>query len=127
MSRSVQNFSGEFMEKMKAVLEADKVRLEKEVANLDGGEGGAEESRFPDYGNSEEDNALEVADYEANMSIENDLRKSLRDVDASLARIKSGEYGICKYCKKPIEEKRLLARPTSSACISCKKTIVQEA
>ena len=34
--------------------------------------------------------------------------------------------GICKYCDQPIDEKRLRARPTSGACISCKKTLTDE-
>ncbi|MFA6105570.1 MAG: TraR/DksA C4-type zinc finger protein [Patescibacteria group bacterium] len=120
-------FSEGFIEKMKAILIADKARLEKELAKYSTSEDSEDkEAKFPDYGNSEEDNALEVADYEANLSIESDLQKSFRDVEASLDRIEEGEYGVCKYCKKTIEEKRLMARPTSSACISCKKTIVQE-
>jgi RNA polymerase-binding transcription factor DksA len=45
---------------------------------------------------------------------------------AALKRLEKGDYGVCRYCKKPIEEKRLLIRPTSSACVQCKKTIVQE-
>ena len=128
MTKSAGKLSTEFVEKMKEILITDKARLEKELARFTNGEEtGDKEARFPDYGNSEEDNALEVADYEANMSIENDLQKSLRDVDSALQRIENGEYGTCKYCKNTIEEKRLQARPTSSACISCKKTIVQEA
>ncbi len=121
--------SKEFIEKMKNILLADKERLQQELAKYGTreNEGADKEALFPDYGNSEEDNALEVADYEANLSIETDLQKSLRDVESSLQRIEKGEYGVCKYCGKLIEEKRLLARPTSSACITCKKTIVQEA
>ena len=121
-------FTKEFLAKMQTILEADKERLQKELAKYaKPGEGGsAGDAKFPDYGDSEEDNAQEVADYETNLSIESDLQKSLRDVESSLKRMKAGDYGICKYCKKPIEEKRLLARPTSSACVGCKKTIMQE-
>lgn len=118
--------TGEFLEKMKAILEADRERLKKELSKFTT-EQTSGDALFPDYGDSEEDNALEVAEYQTNLSIENDLQRSLRDVESALARIDKGEYGTCKYCKKPIEEKRLVARPTSSACITCKKTIVQEA
>lgn len=122
-------FSSDFIEKIRGVLLTDKARLQKELSRYskNGGVDGNDESLFPDYGNSEEDNALEVADYEANLSIESDLKRSLRDVEAALSRLETGQYGVCKYCKKAIEEKRLVARPTSSACIACKKTIVQEA
>lgn len=105
----------------------DKARLESELAKF-AKKGSTEEtgSTFPNYGDTEEDNAHEVADYEANLSIESDLEKSFRDVKSALKKIEINEYGICKYCHKPIEEKRLLARPTSSACIECKKAIIQE-
>lgn len=119
----------ELLAKMQAILTEDKARIEGELAKFSkpGQKDPTGEPIFPDYGDSEEDNAVEVADYEANLSIENDLQKSLRDVDSSLKRIVSGEYGFCKYCKKAIDEKRLMARPTSSACVECKKTIAQEA
>lgn len=123
--------SAEFIEKMKAELTREKERLEKELSNFATlNRNAAEEdfnSKFPKYGDEEGDNAQEVADYEANLSIEQGLEKLLRDVNSALARVLDGSYGTCKYCKKSIEEKRLLARPTSSACVDCKKTIVQEA
>ena len=129
MEKQASGLSKEFLEKMKNILLADQARLTKELAKYGTreNEGPDKEALFPDYGNSEEDNALEVADYEANLSLETDLQKSLRDVESSLKRIEDGSYGICKYCGKPIGEKRLLARPTSSADVTCKKTIVQEA
>lgn len=114
-------FSADFLDKIKALLLKDKERIEKELKNQ--GEDGA----FPDYGDSEEDNAREIADFEATSSVENNLQRTLRDIVSSLKRIEKGDYGICKYCKKPIEEKRLMVRATSSACVACKKTIVQEA
>ncbi len=120
--------SAEFLEKMRLILEADRKRLTNELAELRQKAGTGEgDAAFPNYGDSEEDNAREVADYEANMGIENDLEKSLRDVNSALARMDKGTYGICRYCGKMMSEKRLLARPTSSACVDCKKTIVQEA
>lgn len=83
-------------------------------------------STFPDYGDKDDENAAEVAEYAANISIEQDLERTLRDVKTALERLEAGQYGICKYCHKPIEEKRLVARPTSSACVACKKAITQE-
>ena len=121
------NLPKEFLETIKKKLFDDKARLEKELTKFtkkETAEGA--ESTFPNYGDTEEDNAHEVADYEANLSIGNDLEKSLRDVKSALKKIENNEYGICKYCHKPIEQKRLLARPTSSACIECKKAIIQE-
>ncbi|MFA7314656.1 MAG: TraR/DksA family transcriptional regulator [Candidatus Magasanikbacteria bacterium] len=81
---------------------------------------------FSEYGDDVDENTLEVTEYLANKPVEMQLEKELKDVDKALKSIKTGTYGICKYCKQPIEPKRLLARPTSGACVSCKKTITQE-
>lgn len=123
-------FSNEFIAKIKTALVEEKTNLEHEL-----GKSGSKNpanatdvtSAFPNYGDKDDENAAEVADYEANLSLEQTLEKSLRDVDTALSRIQSNQYGICKYCQKPIDERRLLARPTSSSCVECKKAITQEA
>ena len=118
-----------FLEKIKSFLLDEKEKLEKnfsKIAEKDGRSNSGYTTAFPQYGEKEEDNVTEVADFAANISIEQDLEKHLRDIKNSLIRIEEGDYGICKYCQKPIDEKRLLARPTSSSCIECKKTITQE-
>jgi DnaK suppressor protein len=45
----------------------------------------------------------------------------LRKVEAALARIASGSYGICQGSGEPIEFKRLLARPTAEYSIAFKE------
>ncbi|KKP59148.1 MAG: Transcriptional regulator, TraR/DksA family [Parcubacteria group bacterium GW2011_GWF2_38_8] len=122
-------FSKEFLQKIKALLEEEKVRLTSELekfARKSGHVEGDYDSAFPQYGDKEDENAAEVTEYATNLPLEESLEKTLRDVVQSLDRLTKNTYGICKYCKKPIDEKRLLARPTSSACVECKKTIVQE-
>ena len=51
------------------------------------------------------------------------LRRSVRDeraeVDAALARVDAGTYGICVVCGRPIAPGRLDARPTATTCIAC--------
>jgi len=78
------------------------------------------QAKFEDYGDDESDNTSEVDKFSLNLSLEKTLEKALKDVNKSLERMEKGEYGICKYCNQPIGAKRLLARPTSSACITCK-------
>lgn len=123
------SLNADLISKIKNILLEEKTRLEQELGKFTKANkhmSGDYDSNFPEYGDKEDENAAEVADYAANLPLEQTLEKSLRDVNQSLTRIDKGDYGICKYCKKPIEEKRLLARPTSSACVECKKTIIQE-
>jgi len=83
-------------------------------------------SKFPDYGSSEDENAQEVSAYEDRLSVEGTLEKELRDIESSLKKIKDGTYGVCKYCGKDIGEARLRIRPSSSACVECKKGFKKE-
>ena len=76
--------------------------------------------KFPDFGDKTDENAQEVGEYTTNIAKEKLLRSALRDIEGTLERIENKEYGICKYCKKEINIKRLQARPVASACIECK-------
>jgi DnaK suppressor protein len=128
MAKNKSPFSTDFLKKTETALLAEKTKLEKELVKFSKKKSDQDDydAAFPDYGDKEDENAAEVADYVVNLSLEENLKKALRDTNQSLERLKKGEYGICKYCHKPIEEKRLMARLTSSSCMSCKKTITQE-
>lgn len=82
-------------------------------------------AEFPDLGEKEDENASEVAEYSKNLTLERTLESSLGDVKKALARVADGSYGTCKYCGKDIGEKRLMARPTSTSCIDCKKLFTE--
>ncbi|NQV00317.1 MAG: hypothetical protein HQ538_06280 [Parcubacteria group bacterium] len=84
------------------------------------------DAKFPQLGDKEDENANEVALYSDNLTLERTLEKNLQDVKKSLQSIKKKTYGKCKYCKKEIDKKRLLVRPASSACVSCKKVLTHE-
>lgn len=75
---------------------------------------------FPEYGSKTDENAQEINEYSTNLAQEDVLERTLRDIEKALKMIDEGTYGICKYCKNPINPKRLEARPTASSCISCK-------
>ncbi len=129
MPKNKSDFSPDFLEKIKKALLEEKGRLEKELAKFAKKNPRLADdynSRFPEYGDKEDENAAEVAEYATNLSLEDTLERTLRDVNTALEKIAKEKYGVCKYCKKPIETRRLLARPTSSSCVSCKKAITQE-
>ncbi len=119
-----------FLAKMKERMDDEKTRLEEELSKFAHRNPKAVEtdfdSDFPNIGDKEDENASEVAQFSDNLSLEDELEKALRDVEAGLARYEEGKYGTCKYCQQEINEKRLEARPTSSSCIQCKKTLTQE-
>ena len=77
-------------------------------------------TKFPDYGDKSDESVQEIDDYTTNLATERVLEDTLRDISNALDRVAKGTYGICKYCKKEIGEKRLLARPVANTCIACK-------
>jgi len=115
---------------IKEQLLADRARVEQELAQFSHRNPNPGEPEFQvefkDVGTEEGDNAAEAAQYSDNLSMEEELEKSLKDIDGALKMIEAGTYGTCKYCKLPIDERRIAARPTSSSCIQCKKTLTQE-
>src|SRR5438105_2951825 len=45
------------------------------------------------------------------------LNRLLQEVDAALARMDDGSYGICEYCHESIEGDRLIADPLVRFCL----------
>ena len=45
----------------------------------------------------------------------------LTDVDAALARMRDGSYGVCVDCGDAIAPARLSAYPTATRCIECQQ------
>jgi len=41
------------------------------------------------------------------------------DIDAALARVDAGTYGVCERCGRAIPRERLLARPMARLCVAC--------
>ncbi len=46
-------------------------------------------------------------------------REQVAAVDAALARLAAGRYGVCGRCGQPIGTERLAARPAATTCIRC--------
>lgn len=122
--------SQDFLEEMYDLLIKDETELEGELMKFSKKNPNVEgdwDASFPEYGDESDENAREVADYLTNKPLEMTLEKKLRDVSKALDRIEKGTYGICKYTGSPIGEKRLRARPASSASVDVKKFLTDEA
>lgn len=52
--------------------------------------------------------------------------RCLRDIDAALARIEEGTYGICIRCEESIGKRRLDALPWTALCLVCQQEIEGE-
>jgi DnaK suppressor protein len=46
-------------------------------------------------------------------------RRELQQIDAAIARVDAGEYGICRDCEQEIDPRRLGALPYALLCTEC--------
>ncbi|HTW96758.1 MAG TPA: TraR/DksA C4-type zinc finger protein [Candidatus Methylomirabilis sp.] len=119
-----QGLDKETLAKIKKDLEERKKKILADLNDIAKKENDAGEDEykptFPEYGDKPDENAQEIAEYTTNLAEEDMLEHTLRDIEAALDRINKGTYGICKYCQKPIDPRRLKARPTAGTCVDCK-------
>jgi RNA polymerase-binding protein DksA len=67
------------------------------------------------------DVATATFDREMASTLEENSNHVLAEIDAALARIANGKYGLCERCEKPIGEERLEALPWATLCIDDKR------
>jgi DnaK suppressor protein len=122
-AENTKYFEGNFLMKMEKILEEEKeqierkLRLHQEHVEDEADDGGD---------HNKEDKIGQLQNKAMEESLETTLEKKLEDIDAALERLEEGTYGICKYTEKPINKKRLLARPTSSSSVQAKKFLTDE-
>jgi RNA polymerase-binding transcription factor DksA len=97
----------EFIAEMKEALQRERQHLLTELK---------ETGDFPEYGRNDEDNATEVADYEATSATKRTLQERLKSIEEALEHIKSGTYGLTPDGKL-IPEERLRANPAATTTV----------
>jgi DnaK suppressor protein len=89
-------------------------------ARLEGALTDSQRKNFSEIGGPVRDPGDEsVANLETTTNIASARRDGdeLRDVEAALARVHAGSYGVCVECGRDIERERLAANPTATRCI----------
>ncbi len=109
------------MEELRGELVADSVHLKEEIRDAeqeivgllrDGGDGA---------GNDQADVGSTTLERDHEMSLANNARDMLDQIERALARIDDGTYGVCESCGKAIGKGRLQAFPRATLCVSCKE------
>jgi DnaK suppressor protein len=66
------------------------------------------------------DEAANIYTRQVLLSLNENERARLQEVDEALDRIENGTYGICEECGESIGLKRLEVRPIAKYCVPCK-------
>jgi DnaK suppressor protein len=93
-------------------LEAERERLRKHVDEL-----AASSSVAPAHDENFADSGQVAAEMGEAKALANSLRDQLDDVEAALAALDEGRYGLCEVCGDAIAEARLEVMPTTRRCI----------
>ena len=106
---------------VRGTLEAERDRLRHEIdaaqAELDellrdSGDGS---------GDDQADAGSKTFEREHEMSVANNSRDLLLQVEHALVRISDGSYGTCESCGQPIGKARLQVFPRATLCVNCKQ------
>jgi RNA polymerase-binding protein DksA len=104
-----------------ADLNSDRARVvrtltaqEEELAGLmrDAGDGA---------GHDQADMGATSFERDQELTVLNNEREKLAQIDRALARIADGTYGTCESCGNPIGKGRAMAFPRATLCLTCKQ------
>lgn len=82
--------------------------------------------KVPDFGDdidSGDEEAQETEEFGTQLSIAQDYKEKIADIDMALEKIKKQKYGICEKCGESISADVLKVAPESKLCKECKKSI----
>ncbi len=107
------------LKRFKSVLETRRAALEQEITDqfLRSGDQTYQELAGRVHDSGEESIAEEMIGL--NLSLARSELKELRDIEAALARVADGTFGICGDCGQAIEAGRLEHNPAARRCTEC--------
>jgi DnaK suppressor protein len=114
----MKHISQDTISQIRAKLELDKKQTENEIASLVAQDPRQQEDHDTDNADSGTE-AAEAEGHDRIRTLIEELTEKVQAIDDALMSIGNGTYGICVVCNTPIPEKRLLALPTATHCVSC--------
>jgi DnaK suppressor protein len=107
------------LERFRRVLEGERDRLQHAAQAVHHDGSLLEESGDLAIGSGDHiaDSATETYMRELDGGLEENAGHVLVEIEAALARIDDGTYGLCAVCGSPIGEERLQAVPYATLCI----------
>jgi DnaK suppressor protein len=100
----------------RAILVAERDRVRAEIAE------GIVAPGPMTYG-SQAAAATQVFEQQRDLALRDRNAVHLAEVEAALARLDDGSYGICVRCRRPIAPERLDALPWAAHCIECQRIV----
>jgi DnaK suppressor protein len=109
--------------RLRDALEGERVRLVEEIAEYEreDQEMLSDVSGENNYRDHMADQGSATFARELDMTLEEQARESLAQIDRAIARMDAGTYGTCGRCGAAIPSERLEAMPEADLCVACKE------
>lgn len=108
-------------------LLARRASLQEQLNTLRGGPVGRAEASAEHFEREQDSTAQVNSARELEFALDEHESAELRQVEAALARIEAGTYGLCIDCGMDIPPARLQAAPEAPRCIACQEKIERAA
>lgn len=105
-------------EVFKGLLRKQLEELEKSIAYLKKSDPYLDKNAS-DSGNTLDDDITEIEGHDRITATRLQLKEELAAVEAALARIENGTFGVCTNCGNKIPAERLQAMPSAPLCLTC--------
>jgi DnaK suppressor protein len=110
-------------EALKQRLLDERERVSQEIADLDADllESLEDASGESPYDQHMAETAAATLGREIDLSLQENARATLVQIDQALEKLENGSYGLCDKCRRPISDGRLDVAPYATLCIDCKR------
>lgn len=106
-------------QRLRKMLEAERDELRDTISHYEV----QARQKKPGLGNHMADDGTEAFDQAASLALHRNEQVLLSQVEAALARMDKGVYGICERCGNEIDFARLKAVPHATLCIRCQQHV----
>ena len=110
------------IERFRKILLKERERIIGDVKQMDESSKEMGQDGIQDIG----DEAATIYNKQILLTLNENERMRLRELDETLDRIESGTYGICEECGEPVGLKRLEVRPVAKYCVPCLTKLEKE-
>jgi DnaK suppressor protein len=109
------------VQRFKKALLKEREQIIKDVRQMDESSKEMGQDGIQDIG----DEAATIYNKHILLTLTENERIRLRELDEALDRIDAGTYGTCEECGEPIGLKRLEVNPVATYCVPCKTKLEQ--
>jgi DnaK suppressor protein len=103
-----------------ARLADERIVLQGRIAGMEGDMGSLVAASVDSNADDEHDPEGQTIAYERAQlrALTEQAREHLAEVEAAVARVAAGEYGMCQVCGEPVDRNRLESRPSARTCVA---------